>query len=701
MIAPTGLHRDRLTLELQSGPGIVLQVRASLVVLFVLAACSKAAPPAETKSSLEPAPALAPAPTPTVLWHGGAPIALRWITDRPAWHTAQPVDWIVPVGDRVIVASDRGWIASFDGATGTFSHERTFDVVYGVVDLGNGRVLVLVAGDVAVVATVLDATTLATLVEKPLPTNNSDSTSIPSVARVPNGPLVIALPGEPLVLYDPTTFKRTRTLAKGTEWTNVMATATAVYASRPNPDYSEFDNKYSRDPRDPTLPTVDARILLKTGALDEGGRLPHAVGPDMTYQPQAKMGLGWYGAAVFREASDTPLTLADDIGVTPEGKASAFSANGETIAVEDRGEVKLYSTVTGKLGEKYPIAAANLFDERKHPFRVIAFAGSTLYVAYEQEIRVIDLAKHTVSPVPAPPSTSMTGVLVSNSGDVQTIDRVVGRFTNGKRTTTYSFRGDAMLLATSTLGIYGGWEFSNKPDTPSKLITYRDGKQIKEWPLAEFIDHAWITTSGTGVVWASTARDKQKLVEQIDGVVYVRTQSSYSTFDIDGDAQLAITDGRLLDLKTGVADTKVLDGPCKYHSHYRLEPQGTRVVAWYGDSALLWDRTTKKQLVSLRLPRYLQTDDAPLEIRFLRGTSDLVIRGDAGLALWSPATNELRTITGTDMQLATSPDGQSLGIVIADGRVGLAAYGTFRAAIKPEPARPAGAANCPSDLLGP
>ena len=78
-------------------------------------------------------------PTPTVLWPGGAPIAMRRITDRPAWHTAAHIDWIVPVGDHAIVASGRGWIARFDGATGTFSHERTLDQVFGGVALHDLR----------------------------------------------------------------------------------------------------------------------------------------------------------------------------------------------------------------------------------------------------------------------------------------------------------------------------------------------------------------------------------------------------------------------------------------------------------------------------------------------------------------------------------------------------------------------------------
>lgn len=652
-------------------------MRSAAVAWMALVACSKSAPPeAKARPGAMPIRSMS--------WQGGPSIALRWITDRPAWHTAQPVDWIVPVADRAIVAGKHGWLASFDGATGLATRERTFAAIDGVVDLGNGRIFVLAQTAAGVIGAVLDATTLATLEEKPL---SAAGGALPSVARVPDGSLVLALPGEPLALYD-VTLRRTRVLDKRTDWTDVRATASAVYASRPNPGYDEYTNAHPSSRDDLTLPTIDIRIMLKTGASDDTGRLPYAVGPDITYQPQAKAGLGWFNAAVFREASDRALDLADDIGVGPAGLTSAFSTNGDTIAVADGGAVELYSTTTGKLRDTFPIADDNFLDERPYPMRALAFTEARLYVAYEQEIRVVDLAKRSVSPVPAPPSASLTGLLVSDSGDVQTIDRVVSRFTNGKRT-TFSFRGDALLLATSTLGVYGGWERSKRRDVPSKLVTYRDGQLIKEWPLAAIVTRAWITSRGRGVVFAS--REPNKLVDEVDGVLYVRTGSSNSTFDIDidADAGLAITDGQLLDLNTKVADPNRIAGPCRWQNRYRLEPGGTRVVAWSANTALLWDRATRAQVGSVQF-----TAD---EIHFLRGTSDLVLHDERGIALWSPATNELRMIPDPSLRLETSPDGRLLGLVFGDGRVALADYATLRAAIPPTPAPPAGVASCPRD----
>lgn len=651
--------------------------------------------------AVAPPPAPVPPPSPTVLWDHGPAVALRWLTARPAWHTPEAVDWIVPNGTQAVVASHHGRIAIFDGTSGALSHERTLDGLFGVVDLGGGHLFVLAWREDHLRATVLDAATLATVQEQQLPDDATNSGTTPSVTRIPNGALVMAIPGQPLALYDTTTFKRTRVLAKSREWTNVMATATSVYASRPNPTFGE--SNAVPDPRNPVLPTIDARINIKTGKADETARHPYAVGPDVTYQPRAVPGLGWYGGAVFEEASDTPLRIVDASDIGPDGTTSAFDESGAHIAVEDHGEVKEYSATTGKMLEHFPIARSNFFDERPFPFHAMAFADTSLYVAYEHEIRVVDLGKRTVTPAPLSPSESLSSLLVDNSGDVQTIDRVVSRFANGARTATYRLRGDAMALATSTLGLYGERISSNVTNTPDKIVISRDGKVVKEWSTP-FVEGAWVTTAATPIVWdLADSNRKDTHVELKDGIQRVLTWNSHSSFDLDPAANLAITDGTLLDLKTGVLDKVHVDGPCKSSNRYRLERGGTRVLAWWGDELILRDRATKKQLASIQLPNTMRSEpgsaETPLEAQFLAGTDDVLIYGIPGFAIWSPTKNELRTVPYVNVRLATSPDGHTVALVLGDGRVGIAAYEPFRASLQAETPQAASTTGCPSDIF--
>jgi hypothetical protein len=631
---------------------------------------------------------------------------MRWITERQPWHSTEAIDWIVAQSDHAIVGSKHGWVASVDRTTGAFSHERKFAALHGLVDFDDGRLFALVAGPEHEMGTVLDATTLATISEKALPDDpTGTATAVPAVARLPNGRVAISLPGQPLTVYEAKTLDFVGNMNQRADWTVRAATGTAIYASRPNPDYDATINRHPTERGEQSLPTIDIRWMYTQAKSSEAERAPWAAAPNVTFQPVRKQIFGWLGNAVFREDTDALISLDDDYSSATENTVAAFSESGETIALAIYGDVKVYSATTGKKIATYPLQPTDHFRDR-HPIRALAFSGSVLYVAYEREVRVIDLEKKTLSSAPHEPSHALTALLVDNGGEVETIGFTVAHFANGKETSSYAMRGTPLLLATETMGITASYDSLPKPGT---VVVYRDGKQVEELPYTvkypDSASLAWIQSTGAPIVWAYQRKDTgtlEKLVEDVGGVLVMRTMYEGDTVDVDAEQGIAITGGTLLDLNTGVEDKQRVPTPCRYHNGLRLERGGTRVATWSDYSLTLYDRQTKKELAAVRIPdeilRDASTPDDPFaDVQFLHGTQDLAIRGPHGMALWSPDKNELRVVMDPDLLLAASPDGKSLGVILGDGRVGVTTYDALRAAIPATAGLPPGPAACPLD----
>lgn len=602
--------------------------------------------------------------------HASAPASeaipgLLWISPAQRWHVPVPITALAVAGRYAMLGGYR-WLARFDLETGLVVAERDLDTgkVDSIVQLRDGRWLALVSHETYASIASVDEQTLATrqvLRGASMP----NGTVRGELGVLADGGVAIAVDGFPLSIVDPATLEVRKVLDPDDTWSGVGAHGKLLVA-RANTRGELFD-----------LETGSKQSIGFTIAAGAAHGVVAAQGmSDGEYYVEL-----WYGSEHARLPG-----MARFLALDPAGKRIAILRERTLEILAVPGAQVLASQELG--------VTAALFDHA-------VFTGERVVLAGAGVVRVVDLAKRTVTPAGSPPYSSYANLAIASSGAVLSFGNDAWWLVDGKVVASAPMRDFPALSAPP--GEVERYAFLDWDHPKPVLEVRRRGlaRPERTWTFDQPTYSAWLGSTGEVAVELLMSEDDRpaRIVRSAGGHIVTVTpfHVDANVNDIDVDAGVAMLSMagtvhivRLADGKPerhrlrvpGCSDTAILAG---------LERRGVRAYTADGGIAYAWSRATGDLLGSLHLDAEL------VAIEPIPNSDELALLTADEVILWSVGTKQLRRrAIRAVTAIAISPDGRRLALAYGNGRVAAIDLVAYRASLVTSEAKPARLSKCPA-----
>lgn len=590
-----------------------------LVILLAVAACSGG-----SKAPQKPA---------------GNPRGVIWETALEPWHVQYTGMSTAVDGNRATFGAPRGWVHQFDLATGKPLRERKLEMgsVTSVLTLSDGRVLVVGFASPELysppAAYVFDTNFEPKQIALPVRVVPKGSLIFPRAVLVPDGGVVITGAGLPLSIYDAKDLSVRSTLDQAIGWGKVSARGEVLFAERNNV-IKRFDVS--------TNGQRDYGYILSSHLVSvEGGAVMRTLRGSK------------YGIEILRD-DKTKKEIPDD-EVT-----SVHDYDGKRFITTMKNELRIHEMPDGAIKKRIKVDDENAY------LTGLTVAGKRAVVASRGVVRVIDLETGEVTPK-ASGAKQAGWLAIGDDGAVLLGDgSSLWSLTGGKVGPTEKVEdieamrtGDARRYVTAKR-VEGG---------PSTFEIHTFGSTTVKTVTSETPIHTvWLAPDGTLLM--SSDGDNKKQMLRAKGAkpevlfsfnpesdVLAAEPLSDTMLVLDGRVAVVGQDGKLL-------STIRIPHCAPIYAYGALEDYGPRAATWDPKDLAIWDRKTGK-------PIAVASIGGQQEVVFMPKRSELLVRFDDRLVVWSP-NKGTRVLPWPGVNAtALSDDGKKLAVTFLDGRAAL------------------------------
>jgi hypothetical protein len=587
-----------------------------------------------------------------------------WITPAQPFRLPRRANAIAIDGDTLVVAGYHGWIARIDLHTGAVLHEHFNDELsfFGLLQL-DSREWVAVGTELDHgFAVTFDAETL-TATPVPLATKPvRDSAYHAGAARMPDGSVVLGLPGLPLATYDPVTWQVRQQIDPNLDWTSVAV----------------------RDDHVIGIKTSSTEFDLASGTSHEIG-YGHVIAG------------GPYVATVGYGTSVTVLDATwQHVVELPGAKGgAAFDPEAKRLVMVSEGAAVIHDLPSGRELARYALGHA-----AEQSSVEMAMNGHYVVVLADTMLRVVDLRTGIVSPEGEAPFGSILGLQIAPDGTMLVEHLGMSRFADGKLVAAL---GEHVRWLDGPRGEVNRVGMLTEDEPPTATLRATDtGKQLGQWTVPQSAYAGSFGSDGTVVIEGAEDFGIDKHIPQrllraagkkLVPIVSLASEVMVDAIDVDTGIAMIELNGtvRALGLRDGKPKGPAIPSPACDYATVSIERRGTWVLVYQERDAFLVEYKTGRVVATLH------TDHMINDAAFLPGHRELLLVIGSQLASWIPAAGELQTIEmGFPATLGISADAKWLALGYGTGQVSLGDLATVRAAMTPAHVAPATVpAKCP------